>query len=142
MVCFGSQHHHHHYSAKMNRLRALFSQVFTISYFEFFTWKLAIFALVFLNLWAFFGDEALPPYGSLFHLWMLFISGHFAGKIATLFKMPALLGMMIAGNFFIEKSLLSFSIFYSIIQVSSMEIYLILNLIKESHLSYDNLHSW
>lgn len=81
----------------MNRLRALFSQVFTISYLEFFTWKLAIFALVFLNLWAFFGDEALPPYGSLFHLWMLFISGHFAGKIATLFKMPALLGMMIAG---------------------------------------------
>lgn len=95
----------------MNRLRALFSQVFTISYLEFFAWKLAIFALVFLNLWAFFGDEALPPYGSLFHIWMLFISGHFAGKIATIFNMPTLLGNMIAGilkaHFLTQKQLFS-----------------------------------
>lgn len=83
----------------MNRLRAFFSQIFAVSYLEFVTWKLIIFGLVFLNLWAFFGDDALPPYGSFFHLWMIFIAAHFAGKVVALFNLPPLLGMMIAGKY-------------------------------------------
>lgn len=93
----------------MNQVRAFFSQIFAVSYLEFVTWKLAVLGLVFLNLWAFFGDDALPPTGSFFHLWMIFIAAHFAGKVVHLFNLPPLLGMMIAGN--INKESLLFSHF-------------------------------
>lgn len=84
----------------MERLRAIWNKVTTLSYLRFLTWKVAIFAFVYANLWALFGPQALPPNGTYFHLWMIFIASYFSSKVAGLFNLPPLIGMLVAGWFY------------------------------------------
>ena len=83
----------------MERLHTTYAQVCTVSYFFFFAWKVFIIAFIYLNLWSFFGSEALPPNGTYFHLLMIFIAAHVCAKISLLFNLPPLFGMLVAGMF-------------------------------------------
>jgi len=62
-----------------------------------FLWKLLVFVFIFLNLYILFGERALPPDGTQFHLLMLFIVSHFGAKIARFCHLPHMIGMLIAG---------------------------------------------
>lgn len=67
-------------------------------YWIYLAWKIILFAFVYLNLWIFTGDHALPPNGEIFHISMIFLLAHFAGKVTWVFNLPDLVGMLIAGT--------------------------------------------
>ena len=69
------------------------------NYLLFWSWKISIFALVFILIWCFFDQEAFPPNGNGFHLLMLFIGAHVGGKIVSVIGIPQLLGYLVAGEF-------------------------------------------
>lgn len=66
---------------------------------ESFAWKTLLFALIFANVWAFVGKEALPPNGTGFHLLMMLIAAHVLALITETCKLTGLFGMLLAGEF-------------------------------------------
>lgn len=73
-----------------------------------FVWKTLLFALVFANVWAFVGKEALPPNGTGFHLVMMLIAAHVLGFITETCKLTNLFGMLLAGESVNINELLKF----------------------------------
>jgi hypothetical protein len=83
----------------MDQLRQLYSQVVaTRSYLCILAWQLFTLVFVYLNLWAFLGEDALPPHGTYFHLTLIFIAAQLCAKIFELCRLPGLLGMLLAGE--------------------------------------------
>lgn len=81
------------------RLKEFFQNLNTKPFWLYLGWKIFILALIYLNLWTFFGDQALPPNGDLFHMFMLFIAANICGQLSWVCNLPGLFGMLVAGKF-------------------------------------------
>lgn len=81
----------------MDKSKAFFTQMSSSAFWSLFAWKVFALAFVFLNLWAFFGFEALPPNGQYFHLFAIFIASLVCSKLSYLLNLPPLFGMILAG---------------------------------------------
>lgn len=61
-------------------------------------WKVCLFIVIYLNLYAFFGQDALPPNGPYFHLFVVLLLAHLLGELSELVGLPSLFGKLVAGK--------------------------------------------
>lgn len=82
----------------LSRSKTVLSLIQNVEYLFYLAWKGLALIILYLVLWAFADDDALPPSGNYFHLFMIFLTAHALGKICFLVKLPPLVGMLVAGK--------------------------------------------
>ena len=81
----------------LGNLKTLAHSLLSQSFWLHLAWKICIFGFIYIVILLFFIDDALPPNGNLFHMFMLFIWANICGQLAFIFNLPPLFGMLVAG---------------------------------------------